>query len=213
MLGHCAGLRNTQQLGDLRAAHGYVREDHVLDEELPLWVPVPALAEVQLALEQAVAEVTQLQRLRAEEDPAHRHRRQHHNRNWELLPKRNMPSTPERRFGQSRAVALNGKRHRRQRLRFPRAPYGTLLSSATSRCTARSSCRAWPTPSTASAWTSTCASACAPSSCCARNAPASCTAASCAALPRWRSVGSTPAANTGRYHRCFTASEARHGHT
>ena len=54
MLGHCAGLRNTQQLGDYVLAHGYVREDHVLDEELPLWVPVPALAEVQVALEQSV---------------------------------------------------------------------------------------------------------------------------------------------------------------
>jgi len=40
MLGHCAGLRNTQQLGDYVLAHGYVREDHVLDEELPLWVPI-----------------------------------------------------------------------------------------------------------------------------------------------------------------------------
>ncbi|MFM2055526.1 MAG: hypothetical protein RL456_3563, partial [Pseudomonadota bacterium] len=30
MLGHCAGLRNTQQLGDYVLAHGYVREDHVL---------------------------------------------------------------------------------------------------------------------------------------------------------------------------------------
>ena len=37
MLGHCAGLRNSQQLGDYVLAHAYVREDHVLDEELPLW--------------------------------------------------------------------------------------------------------------------------------------------------------------------------------
>jgi len=44
MLGHCAGLRTTQQLGDYVLAHGYVREDHVLDEELPLWVPIPPLA-------------------------------------------------------------------------------------------------------------------------------------------------------------------------
>ena len=51
MLGHCAGLRNTQQLGDYVLAHGYVREDHVLDEELPLWVPIPPLAEIQQALE------------------------------------------------------------------------------------------------------------------------------------------------------------------
>ncbi len=40
MLGHCAGLRTTQQLGDYVLAHAYVREDHVLDEELPLWVPI-----------------------------------------------------------------------------------------------------------------------------------------------------------------------------
>lgn len=58
MLGHCAGLRNTQKLGDYVLAHGYVREDHVLDAELPVWVPLPALAEVQVALEQAVGEVT-----------------------------------------------------------------------------------------------------------------------------------------------------------
>ena len=28
MLGHCAGLRSSQQLGDYVLAHGYVREDH-----------------------------------------------------------------------------------------------------------------------------------------------------------------------------------------
>src|ERR1700730_1315250 len=60
MLGHCAGLRNTQKLGDYVLAHGYVRDDHVLDEELPLWVPIPALAEMQVALEQSVSEVTGL---------------------------------------------------------------------------------------------------------------------------------------------------------
>jgi Resolvase, N terminal domain len=60
MLGHCAGLRNTQKLGDYVLAHGYVREDHVLDHELALWMPIPALAEVQVALEQAVSEVTGL---------------------------------------------------------------------------------------------------------------------------------------------------------
>src|SRR5262249_40211540 len=58
MLGHCAGLGNAQKLGDYVLAHGYLREDHVLDAELPLWVPIPALAEVQVALEQSVAEVT-----------------------------------------------------------------------------------------------------------------------------------------------------------
>src|SRR5258708_9744588 len=56
MLGHCAGLRNTQTIGDYVLAHGYVREDHVLDEELPLWVPIPALAEMQEPINQSVTE-------------------------------------------------------------------------------------------------------------------------------------------------------------
>src|SRR3546814_13857678 len=60
MLGHCAGLRDSQRLGDYVLAHGYVREDHVLDDDLPTWVPVPPLAEVQVALEQAVEEVAGL---------------------------------------------------------------------------------------------------------------------------------------------------------
>ena len=60
MLGHCAGLRNTQELGDYVLAHAYMREDHVLDADLPVWVPIPALAEVQVALQEAVAEVTGL---------------------------------------------------------------------------------------------------------------------------------------------------------
>ena len=49
MLGHCAGLRNTQKLGDYVLEHGYVREDHVLNEVLPPWVQIPALAEMQNA--------------------------------------------------------------------------------------------------------------------------------------------------------------------
>jgi AMP nucleosidase len=55
MVGHCAGLRNSQSLGDFCLAHAYLREDHVLDDDLPIWVPIPALAEIQIALQQAVA--------------------------------------------------------------------------------------------------------------------------------------------------------------
>jgi AMP nucleosidase len=40
MIGHCAGLRNHQEIGDLVLATGYVRDDHVLDEVLPLSIPV-----------------------------------------------------------------------------------------------------------------------------------------------------------------------------
>jgi AMP nucleosidase len=124
MLGHCAGLRTTQQLGDYVLAHAYVREDHVLDEELPLWVPIPALAEIQLALEAAVADVTGV--------PPHELKRimrtgtvaSTDNRNWELLP----DNMPQRRFSQSRAVALDMESATiaANGFRF-RVPYGTLL--------------------------------------------------------------------------------------
>jgi len=124
MLGHCAGLRNSQQLGDYVLAHGYVREDHVLDEDLPLWVPIPPLAEVQLALEQAVADVTQLSGYELKKIMRTGTVASTDNRNWELLPQR----TPERRFSQSRAVALDMESATiaANGFRF-RVPYGTLL--------------------------------------------------------------------------------------
>ncbi len=124
MLGHCAGLRNSQQLGDYVLAHAYMREDHVLDEELPLWVPIPALAEVQVALEQAVAEVTQLEGYELKKILRTGTVASTDNRNWELLPN----AGPERRFSQSRAVALDMESATiaANGFRF-RVPYGTLL--------------------------------------------------------------------------------------
>jgi AMP nucleosidase len=127
MLGHCAGLRNSQQLGDYVLAHGYVREDHVLDEDLPLWVPIPALAEVQVALEQAVADVTQLAGYELKKIMRTGTVASTDNRNWELLPSRGA-SSPEQRFSQSRAVALDMESATiaANGFRF-RVPYGTLL--------------------------------------------------------------------------------------
>ncbi len=124
MLGHCAGLRTTQQLGDYVLAHGYVREDHVLDEELPLWVPIPALAEIQLALEQAVADVTQLKHAELKSIMRTGTVASTDNRNWELLP----DNQAQRRFSQSRAVALDMESATiaANGFRF-RVPYGTLL--------------------------------------------------------------------------------------
>jgi AMP nucleosidase len=124
MLGHCAGLRNSQQLGDYVLAHGYVREDHVLDEELPLWVPIPALAEIQVALEAAVSDVTQLKGLELKRIMRTGTVASTDNRNWELLP----DNGPQRRFSQSRAVALDMESATiaANGFRF-RVPYGTLL--------------------------------------------------------------------------------------
>lgn len=124
MLGHCAGLRNSQQLGDYVLAHGYVREDHVLDEELPLWVPIPALAEIQKALEQAVEDITGLQGPALKSIMRTGTVASTDNRNWELLP----ANQPQRRFSQSRAIALDMESATiaANGFRF-RVPYGTLL--------------------------------------------------------------------------------------
>ncbi|WP_299970101.1 AMP nucleosidase [uncultured Roseobacter sp.] len=124
MVGHCAGLRNSQALGDFVLAHGYLREDHVLDDDLPPWVPIPALAEIQIALEKAVAQVTNLEGYELKRIMRTGTVATHDDRNWELRDQ----SGPVQRLSQSRAVALdmesatiaaNGYRFR--------VPYGTLL--------------------------------------------------------------------------------------
>jgi AMP nucleosidase len=150
MLGHCAGLRNTQKLGDYVLAHGYVREDHVLDEELPLWVPIPALAEIQVALEQALAEVTglsgyELKRIMRTGTVA-----SVDNRNWELgnhavVIHRLSLSRAVGLDMESAAIAANGFRFR--------VPYGTLLCVSDK--------PAWPPNSIASASASISRSDCA----------------------------------------------------
>ena len=124
MLGHCAGLRKTQRLGDYVLAHAYHRADHVLDADLPVWVPIPALAEVQQALEQAVAEVTGLGEGEVKQVMRTGTVASTDNRNWELREQ----TEPNRTLAQTRAIALdmesaaiaaNGYRFR--------VPYGTLL--------------------------------------------------------------------------------------
>ncbi len=124
MLGHCAGLRLSQRLGDYVLAHAYVREDHVLDADLPVWVPIPALAEVQVALQQSVAEITgrsdsELKQIMRTGTVA-----TIDDRNWELRDQRE----PVRRLSQSRAIALDMESATiaANGFRF-RVPYGTLL--------------------------------------------------------------------------------------
>jgi AMP nucleosidase len=123
MIGHCGGLRRSQQLGDYVLAHGYVREDSVLDDDVPIWVPVPPIAEVQVALQEAVAKVTGLERDELKTRMRTGTVVTTDDRNWELRY-----DDLYTRFNQSRAIgidmesatiAANG-------LRF-RVPYGTLL--------------------------------------------------------------------------------------
>ena len=124
MVGHCAGLRNSQALGDFVLAHAYLREDNVLDNDLPPWVPIPALAEIQIALEQAVAAVTKLEGYELKRIMRTGTVATHDDRNWELRDQKG----PVQHLSQSRAIALdmesatiaaNGYRFR--------VPYGTLL--------------------------------------------------------------------------------------
>jgi AMP nucleosidase len=124
MVGHCAGLRNSQALGDFVLAHAYLRDDHVLDDDLPVWTPIPALAEIQIALEQAVAEITKLTGYDLKRVLRTGTVASVDNRNWELRDR----SGPVQRLSQARAIGLdmesatiaaNGYRFR--------VPYGTLL--------------------------------------------------------------------------------------
>lgn len=123
MIGHCGGLRRTQRLGDYVLAHAYLREDGVLDDVLHPSVPLPTLAEVQLAMTQAVREVTGIADTKLKEHLRTGTVVTTADRNWELRFERNAV-----RLNQARAIAIdmesatiaaNGYRYR--------VPYGTLL--------------------------------------------------------------------------------------
>jgi AMP nucleosidase len=123
MIGHCGGLRQSQQIGDYVLAHGYLRRDRILDDLLPPEIPVPALAEVQVALQQAAAAVT------GEAGTALKRRLRtgtvvsYDDRNWELRF-----SQERLRINLSRAIAVDMESGTlaAQGYRL-RVPYGTLL--------------------------------------------------------------------------------------
>ncbi|MCB1562778.1 MAG: AMP nucleosidase [Alphaproteobacteria bacterium] len=124
MLGHCAGLRNSQKLGDYVLAHGYLREDNILDRDLEPSIPIPALAEIQLALEDAVAQVTGESGYDTKKVMRTGTVATTDDRNWEL-----QSSTRQNlRLSQSRAIAMDMESGTiaANGFRF-RVPYGTLL--------------------------------------------------------------------------------------
>jgi AMP nucleosidase len=124
MLGHCAGLRNSQKLGDYVLAHAYVREDNVLDVAVPLEVPIPALSEVQKALEEAFSEITGLSEKERKNILRTGTVATVSDRNWELWPQTFLLQ----KIGQCRAIALDMESATiaANGFRF-RVPYGTLL--------------------------------------------------------------------------------------
>jgi AMP nucleosidase len=123
MIGHCGGLRQSQVIGDYVLAHGYLRRDRILDDILPTEVPIPALAEVQLALQEAAARVT------GDRGDALKRRLRtgtvvtYDDRNWELRW-----SHERLRINLSRAIAVDMESGTlaAQGYRL-RVPYGTLL--------------------------------------------------------------------------------------
>jgi AMP nucleosidase len=123
MVGHCGGLRQTQQIGDYVLAHAYLRQDHILDDLVPPDVPIPALAEIQVALQDAAAIVT------GERGEALKRRLRtgtvvtNDDRNWELRF-----AQERKRINLSRAIAVDMESGTvaAQGYRL-RVPYGTLL--------------------------------------------------------------------------------------
>ncbi len=124
MLGHCAGLRNSQKLGDYVLAHGYLREDNILDDDLPPSIPIPALAEIQVALERAVEQVSGLEGYDLKKVMRTGTVATTDDRNWELRSS----IKQNRRLSQSRAIAMDMESGTiaANGFRF-RVPYGTLL--------------------------------------------------------------------------------------
>lgn len=124
MLGHCAGLRNSQSLGDYVLAHGYLREDHILDDDLHPSIPIPALAEMQQALEMAVSQVTGLKGYDLKKVMRTGTVATTDDRNWELRSS----IRQNQRLSQSRAIAMDMESGTiaANGFRF-RVPYGTLL--------------------------------------------------------------------------------------
>ena len=123
MIGHCGGLRPSQAIGDYVLAHAYLRDDHVLDDVLPPEIPVPAIAEVQQALQEAAEAVTGAAGDRLKPRLRTGTVVTTDDRNWELRFSRSAL-----RFNQSRAVAVDMESATiaAQGYRF-RVPYGTLL--------------------------------------------------------------------------------------
>lgn len=123
MIGHCGGVRSTQKIGDFVLAHAYLRDDHVLDAVLPPEIPIPPIAEVQLALAEAAEEVSGVQGANLKQRMRTGTVVTTDDRNWELLY-----ASSAKRFSQSRAIAveMESATIAAQGYRF-RVPYGTLL--------------------------------------------------------------------------------------
>ena len=115
MIGHCAGVRNHQEIGDFVLASGYMRADRILDQTLPLSVPVAPNFLLNKHLARALDERRQRYRIGTVYTTV--------DRNWELFLRGSLVDLRSSRSiavdMESATVAANGFRYR--------VPNATLL--------------------------------------------------------------------------------------
>ncbi len=108
MVGHCAGVRNHQEIGDFVLASAYMRGDHLLDDSLPLSVPITPSFLFNRALARVLDETGMRYRLGTVYTTG--------DRNWELSLRRTMEDLRASRSiavdMESATVAANGFRYR-----------------------------------------------------------------------------------------------------
>lgn len=115
MVGHCGGLRNHQEIGDFVLATGFMREDGVLDDILPLNIPITPNHLLNVYLKDQLDQRERNYRLGTVYTTA--------NRNWEFIKRRTVEQIHVSRSVaidmESATVATNGYRYR--------IPFATLL--------------------------------------------------------------------------------------
>lgn len=115
MVGHCGGLRNHQEIGDFVLATGFMRDDGVLDNVLPLNIPITPNHLMNVYLKEQLDQNNRNYRLGTVYTTS--------NRNWEFMKKRTVEQIHISRSVaidmESATVATNGYRYR--------IPFATLL--------------------------------------------------------------------------------------
>lgn len=115
MVGHCGGLRNHQDIGDFVLATGFMRNDRVLDDVLPLNIPITPNHLLNVYLIDQLDQNKRNYRLGTVFTTS--------NRNWEFIKRRTVEQIHVSRSVaidmESATVATNGYRYR--------IPFATLL--------------------------------------------------------------------------------------
>lgn len=108
MVGHCGGLRNHQEIGDFVLATGFMRNDGILDDILPLNIPITPNYLLNVYLKEVLDKYDRNHRMGTIFTTA--------NRNWEFIKRRTVEQIHMSRSiavdMESATVATNGYRYR-----------------------------------------------------------------------------------------------------